>query len=420
MPLTKEQNDNAKYQAKHRKSKQGDIKYNYNESMRKLNKLDTPSCRRQYAEKNRYKYEHLTDDDVTEFINSAKVPDEDVKVVEVESKVVRTIVKQVQVLKTDDEKKEPYVEVKLEKKSSKRYIKIEKFRPDDVKDELIPKYVKVLNALCKGLSYNINLDYCRTNNADITNYIENRDYSKNSIKMFYLALDKYTKGTSVNEFYHNKYLEWFKIIKNNINEATDSDRKIIIDLEDFKKKSIGMKGRLSPVESILCYLYAFIPPRRLKDYYLMKVSNKTAGRDIDKLDKDFNYCVVSKTYRQFNKLVFNNYKTSDTAGQYVNELKADETEKVARRSILNYIKLMKVKDGSFLFSKNGEGYNQSEFSKLCSDAFTKVAGIHLTVVDMRSNYATSTDLNDRVNVNKVVKDMGTGHGTFFNTYRKQL
>lgn len=52
-------------------------------------------------------------------------------------------------------------------------------------------------------------------------------------------------------------------------------------------------------------LYTYVPPRRIKDYTLLKIANTLS----DATDKEFNYCIISNHI-----LVFNNYKTKKTYG----------------------------------------------------------------------------------------------------------
>lgn len=86
---------------------------------------------------------------------------------------------------------------------------------------------------------------------------------------------------------------------------------------------------------LLLSLYTYIPPRRLKDYLLMKVIN--AKEDID--DKkypellDFNYYAINS-----NQFIFNNYKTKKVFAQQIIDV-PDELKNI----IMNYIKFAKIK-----------------------------------------------------------------------------
>ena len=67
-------------------------------------------------------------------------------------------------------------------------------------------------------------------------------------------------------------------------------------------------------------MYTLLPPRRLKDYQLMRYSERS--QDITRLNKKYNYLVVDKDDGDEDViLIFNNYKTSKRYGQQIFNLR---------------------------------------------------------------------------------------------------
>ena len=75
----------------------------------------------------------------------------------------------------------------------------------------------------------------------------------------------------------------------------------------YKKKTISPEDFLVLTAYTILSLYVLIPPRRNKDYCLMRVVNNFTPE----LDTNFNYFDVAKS-----KFIFNNYKTSKKYGRY--------------------------------------------------------------------------------------------------------
>jgi len=89
---------------------------------------------------------------------------------------------------------------------------------------------------------------------------------------------------------------------------------------------------------LLLSLYTYIPPRRLKDYHLMKiVKSKDAIKELD-----FNYYIIGT-----NTLVFNNYKTKKSFSQQTVEIPND-----LKAILMNYISCYKLPNGYRLFDYN--------------------------------------------------------------------
>jgi hypothetical protein len=78
-----------------------------------------------------------------------------------------------------------------------------------------------------------------------------------------------------------------EVIRNLIPFDEDYIKKILNDINDINEKS-------------LIAVYTLTPPRRLKDYYLMRI---TYNLNFDELDKKYNYIVMKKKYTIYNDII---------------------------------------------------------------------------------------------------------------------
>ena len=159
-------------------------------------------------------------------------------------------------------------------------------------------------------------------------------------------------------------------------------------LSDAQKKNyvtypilLRNRKKLKPgtQESAVVSMYMDAPPRRIKDYSLMKIyqqpPNKKAGKKNSKfkkpteLSKQFNYLVLDSK-GGVKEMVYNNYKTRKDFGQQV--IVPDKTE--MNKSIKPYIKAFGLKSGGFLFPQvKADKSMGSGFGALVSKSFGKIA-----------------------------------------------
>jgi integrase len=113
------------------------------------------------------------------------------------------------------------------------------------------------------------------------------------------------------------------------------------ELKDTLKspKNISEDEYNNYLDTIVLGLYVLLPPRRNKDYLLMKVS-----KDSKMDDSKYNYLDIKK--KQF---VFNNYKTKDSYGNQIIDVPND-----LMNLIKKYLKYKKSGDGYLLVKFNGE------------------------------------------------------------------
>lgn len=168
----------------------------------------------------------------------------------------------------------------------------------------------------------------------------------------------------------------------NILAAEDEGKIINIDfntaLENIQKLNTAR-------EKLLYAIYTLIPARRVKDYYLLKVTN---DKPLSELDDDYNYIMIGDTM----KLVFNNYKTKSKMKQQVFDIPTE-----LQLLFSNHIRQDKLKDGNYIFHQstgNNVEMAQSNFSTAVKQLFAKVHGANITVKNIRQSWATEQN-NDK-------------------------
>jgi len=151
--------------------------------------------------------------------------------------------------------------------------------------------------------------------------------------------------------------------KNKLNKAQE---------KNYVAYDILLKNRkkLKPgsLEGAVVSMYMDTPPRRVKDYYLMKVFKKTKGKSMTELDKKFNYLVID-TRGGVTEMVFNAYKTAKNFGQQI--ITPDRKE--MNKFLKPYMKEFDIKPGGFLFP-NAQGKSlRAAFGALVQKSFTMIA-----------------------------------------------
>lgn len=110
---------------------------------------------------------------------------------------------------------------------------------------------------------------------------------------------------------------------------------------------------------LLFKLYTAMPPRRLKDYSLLKYIKGKSVPIVQKMDKEFNYIVVNKNNNPI-ALVINNYKTKKRYGQYNVDLTLSDAKPIfrfseIRKAIKSFSKSTNIKSGELVFPNSQGG-----------------------------------------------------------------
>jgi hypothetical protein len=148
---------------------------------------------------------------------------------------------------------------------------------------------------------------------------------------------------------------------------------------ELKDRSLSLR------ELSLYGIYTVIPPRRILDYSLMKVSwNKKKSVDETKLDKEFNYLVLTKSGKPL-KFIINKYKTSKQYGTYIRTVIPEKLSNLLTR----FIKESNIKNGEALFGNDEKKhYTDGGFSNMIGDLFLKVTGKRMAINILRHSAIT--------------------------------
>lgn len=153
--------------------------------------------------------------------------------------------------------------------------------------------------------------------------------------------------------YYDTMIEMNKKIEDESkeNKKSDAQKENWISLDDVKKKYEELKSKIklskniseeqydNILDTVILGLYVLLPPRRNKDYLLMKVSKD--GKNMNNTD---NWLDMKK--KQF---IFNNYKTKKAFGQQIIDIPNELVDLLKK-----YLKYKKDADGYLLVKFSGE------------------------------------------------------------------
>ena len=261
-------------------------------------------------------------------------------------------------------------------------------------------------------------------NLNFLNNIENikdkiKHFKKNTIRNYIIAicsiLKCYLTHNKVKKI-ENLYNEYSKILDNyNIElkdqtSMSDAENKNWINKDELDKvyndlKSNHKNNKESFQNYLLLSLYYLHPPRRNRDYQLLKISIKYN----EQLDKQFNYIDIKKK-----RFIFNNYKTS----KKYNTQEVDISEELFN-IITAYIKYFKLKDGDYLLNniKTNEPYTHTNsITLLLNRIFKKKIGASL----LRKMYLTEKYGDETKQLQADAQAMGTSTNVIQTNYIKKI
>ena len=284
---------------------------------------------------------------------------------------------------------------KAEKSTNSQYLSklrtVYKFLFNEPINESI---IKELNKLLNGKTYN----------QGIINYLQ---FFRNINKIIDVIKKKYSKPNTLSSYINaitsilSRMREYFpkeydKIAALNIDlsksyqrkrDTNDAPDEVIENLISFDPEYINktISGITNINDKALFSVYTLIAPRRIKDYELMKVTNKS---DFDKLDKKFNYVIFENNKPSL--FIFYNHKTKKTYP----EQKITIPNKLSE--ILNdYVEGNNIKNNNFLFGRDTtdfkEPYIQSKFTEKLQKIFLKYTGKKISVDLLRTSQSTYLD-----------------------------
>jgi hypothetical protein len=167
------------------------------------------------------------------------------------------------------------------------------------------------------------------------------------------------------------------------NRLSASQKKKYLPWEVLTERLEAAWPETTYVARALTSLYVLRPPRRTKDYGLMKVvtkKNKAINDEsIKKLSKEFNYLVLDNRGVP-SELIFHNYKTKREFGTQTYPV-----NKELATILKDYIDDEGVHNGDFLFSNDGKPWG-SEFSTVVGKFFEELVGKRMSSTLLRHSF----------------------------------
>jgi hypothetical protein len=223
------------------------------------------------------------------------------------------------------------------------------------------------------------------------------------------------------KIYFNKMMEFNKELKiNNTKSENQKENwitqneiiKIFNDYYDkikpiFKLKKVNEREWELLLDFVILSLYVLQPPRRNKDYQLMKVIK--SNKDLNAQDyKNYNYCNIDE-----NEFLFFNYKTNHT--YKLQEIKINDDLKYILTNYLKFHPLKKNKNFFLLVNFDGSPLEQiNSITRILNKIFNKKIGVSM----LRNIYLTDTFKKPMEILKDTANKMGTSSGTIQNNYIK--
>ena len=204
------------------------------------------------------------------------------------------------------------------------------------------------------------LDYEWTRDTEkVIKYVMNRYDKPNSRNASFTGLSSTLRNLSGFEKEHSIYSKMSSAVyQEDILPAQKENKLSVAQKKNYVAYGVLLKNRkklkIGSLEGAVVSMYMDAPPRRVRDYYLMKihkeVKSKTRGKQklipikSVNLDKKYNYLVLDNL-GGVKEMVFNVYKTQKDFGQQV--IVPDKKE--MNKYIKPYLKNIGLKSGDFLF-----------------------------------------------------------------------
>ena len=260
-------------------------------------------------------------------------------------------------------------------------------------------------------------------NLNFLNNIDNiksiiKDYKPNTQRNYIIAIASILKcslqmnKTKKGEILYNQYSKILDEYNTNLKDQTaktDVENENWIKQDELDDVYNDVKDKFKDSKQafqnyLLLSLFYLHPPRRNKDYQLLKIVNKYQ----DGLSNEFNYLDVKRK-----KFIFNNYKTAKKYNRQEIDIN-DELFSI----IQSYIKTLKLKDGEFLLNdlKTNEPYkNTNSITLLLNRIFKKKIGASM----LRKMYLTNKYGDNNEQLKTDATNMGTSTGVIQTNYIKK-
>ena len=227
-------------------------------------------------------------------------------------------------------------------------------------------------------------------------------FSMNTKKTYFITIVSYLKDKKVPKkvikFYTDKMDELNKTFEDRKGEKTETQEKNWIEWDQV----IDHYNKLNPASlaHLVLALFVLQPPRRSKDYFLMKIVpeyNET-------MDKDFNY-LDWKNMRFY----FNNYKTKGAYGTQTVDV-SPELQEVFH----NHFPLKKKFAPFFLLQRDGERLPDNGITRILNTVFGKKISVSM----LRNIYLSSKYGEQQKAMESDASAMGTSTDMASSVYTK--
>lgn len=246
-----------------------------------------------------------------------------------------------------------------------------------------------------------------------------KDYKPNTQRNYIIAVASILKcilNTNKTKKIENLYNQYAKVLDEYNVKLKDQTAMTDVENENWIKqdelesiyndlKNNHKENKQTFQNYILLSLYYLQPPRRNKDYQLLKISNKYN----DTFSNEYNYFDIKRK-----RFIFNNYKTV----KKYNRQEVDINEELFQ-ILISYIKTLKLKDGDFILNdlKTGEPYkNTNSITLLLNRIFKKKIGASM----LRKMYLTNKYGEQSNEMNEDAKNMGTSTNVMQTNYIKKV
>lgn len=225
-------------------------------------------------------------------------------------------------------------------------------------------------------------------------------YSPNTRKSYYITIVSYLKDQKVPKKLLNHYTDIMntsnKAYFDTSNEKTETQKANWMEWSEVLEHYKTLPA--TSLERLVLSLFVLQPPRRSKDYFLMKV----VPRYHDDLSKEFNYYDGDKMY-------FNNYKTKGAYGTQIQEVP---------KELVSVIQLFYPMKGDFepffLLQKNGDRLPNNGITRILNKTFGK----NVSTSMLRNIYLTSKYSGIEKLMSADSKSMGTSKDMLTSVYTK--
>jgi len=227
-------------------------------------------------------------------------------------------------------------------------------------------------------------------------------YATNTKKSYYITIVSYLKDKKVPKktlkFYTDKMMELNQQFREHSGEKTAKQEENWMSWSDVlaRYKELDPKS----LEHLVLSLFVLQPPRRSKDFFLMKIVPKYS----ETMDKAFNYLDWSAM-----KMYYNNYKTKGAYGTQTTDV-PPELEAVLKK----HFPLKKTFEPIFLLEHNKKRLPDNGITRILN----KVFGKNVSVSMLRNIYLTDKFGEADKAMDETAEAMGTSKNVLTTVYTK--